>query len=466
MVSKIFEYVASGLFVALLFCGTVLVHELGHFLAARWFQLRIDAFSIGMGPVLWRRRVQGVDYRLSLLPIGGYVALPQMDITGSAFENEDAKAGRLQPVAPWKRIVVAFAGPSMNVAAAFLLCLTVWFFGKPYDAGPEPAVVGWVNGESPAQEAGLREGDRVFRVNGDAIEFWSDFIIACSLNKEVRLEVVRDGEWVELPVLETKRNALGFLYLPGVGETERIDHVAVRRVLPGTPAERVGLEPGDVLRRVDGEEIIGGTFFWERVQAAEGAEVGLEVERSGRPIHLRVAPEKVEAEGETHWLIGIQMGEVAAMVHPDPLVQMRYFSGSIFRTLRGLLRSRERGEAAQGIGGPGMMIGMIHSQVRLHPMQALWFTALINVNLAILNLLPLVVLDGGHITLALFEMLTGRPLHRRVVTVLANTMAVVLIGLMVTLTVKDALFYHKLSQLRGAAKAPPVLQAAPTSEAP
>ncbi len=440
----------SVVMVAILFGGTVMIHELGHFLTAKWFGLRIDAFSIGMGPVLWQKTIKGTSYRISLLPIGGYVALPQMDITGSAFENEDAKQGKLESVAPWKRIVIAVAGPFMNVVAAFVLCLVVWQAGKPYDPGPEPAVVGWMNPNSAAYEAGLREGDLIREVNGDRVHFWTDFLIATSLNQRLELQVIRDREVHYVSGLETQRNPLGFLYLPGVGAVEHVEHVLVQDVQEDSPADRAGLKPDDILHKINEIEIDATNTFRAQVQGSEGAPLLLTILRGEEreEMQLSLAPEYDEEDGR--WLIGIIMGEKyqEVMVHPDPVVQMHYFSGVIFRTLRGLLRPRERGEAAGGIGGPAIMIGSIHQQVRLHPMQALWFTALINVNLAIINLLPLIVLDGGHIMVALFEIVTGKKIHKKLIIGLANTMVALLLTLMVVLTFKDVRFYYRLHQLR------------------
>lgn len=438
----------SVVMVLLLFGGTVLVHEWGHFITAKWFKLRIDAFSIGMGPALWRKTVNGVVYKLSLLPIGGYVALPQMDITGSAFENEDAKEGKLQAVAPWKRIVIAVAGPVMNVMTAFLLCVIVWAVGKPFDAGPGPAEVGRVHRNSPAFEAGLRPGDLITHVNGDRVRFWTDVDIASSLNEAVQLRIVRDGEWRDLPAVPTVRNRIGFLQLPGVRPVEHIEAVRVGGLQTGSPADRAGLLPGDVLREVNGEPVSDSDAFILAVQSSEGNPLQLGILRGEAQEALQISLVPEFHEEAQRYLIGILMDEVHADVtlHPNPVTQMQYFSGSIFRTLRAFGRPRERREASQGIGGPVIMLGSIHSQVQTSFMQALWFTALINVNLAIINLLPFIVLDGGHILVSVYEIVFRKPPHRRIIVALANTMVVLLISLMITLTFRDVLLMRRIHQ--------------------
>ncbi len=438
----------SVVMVLLLFGGTVLVHELGHFMTAKWFKLRIDAFSIGMGPALWQKKIKGVVYKLSWLPIGGYVALPQMDITGSAFENQDAKEGKLETVAPWKRIIIAVAGPVMNVITAFLLCVVVWAVGKPYDAGPGPAVVGRVHRNSPAYEAGLRAGDLITNVNGDRVSFWTDVDIASSLNQEVQLRIVRDGEWKDLPAVPTVRNRIGFLQLPGVRPVEHVDFVRVGGLQKDSPADRAGLLPGDILEKVNGEPVGNSDAFILAVQTSEGAPLALSILRGEdrEAMEITLVPEF--HEDIQRFLIGILMDEVHAdvTIHPNPMTQLQYFSGSIFRTLRAFGRPRERREASQGIGGPVIMLGSIHSQVQTSFMQALWFTALINVNLAIINLLPFIVLDGGHILVSLYEIVFRKPPHRRVIIALANTMVVLLISLMITLTFRDVLLMRRIHQ--------------------
>ncbi|MGA0334239.1 MAG: site-2 protease family protein, partial [Kiritimatiellia bacterium] len=339
--SSLFPLVLSVGAVLLLFGGTVLVHELGHFLTAKWFGLRIDAFSIGMGPALWQKKINGVVYKISLLPIGGYVALPQMDITGSAFENEEAKAGTLQQVAPWKRIVIALAGPFMNVIAAFILATIVWVVGKPSDPGPGPARIGRVLEESPAYQAGLREGDLVRSINDDRIHFWADLQISAMLNQQLDMKVIRQGEVVNLYDIPTSVDRFGFRRILGVGPEESdLLYVGVHAVLPGSPAEAAGVRAGDRLVSINGIEVTDGNVFAEEVARSEGSPLALEVrgkdEKENRSLSLAAEWD----ETAERWLIGISMQGEFETVHPTPLSQIRYFQGSIFRTLKAFTRRR------------------------------------------------------------------------------------------------------------------------------
>jgi len=445
MLSSFIDFLLPALAVVLFFGGTVLIHELGHFLTAKWFGLRIDAFAVGMGPAIWKKEKNGVVYKICWLPIGGYVALPQLDITGSAFENEDAKKGRLEPVAPWKRIIIAFAGPLMNIIAAFVLATIVWGVGKQADPGTQPPVIGEIARESPAYEAGLRKGDRIRMADKDRIHFWADLQIAAMLNKELDLQVVRDGEIHYIRDIPTTANALGYWSMAGIAPAMP-DMLAVKvgRVFPDSAADKAGIHTGDTLVSAGGKEIRTMEHFQETVQATEGEPIDITVRRadSGDTDVLTLQP---EWDGEyERWLIGIGMSPVYAEVHPSPLSQIRYFQGSIFRTLKAFIRPEEAKKAAKGVGGPVMILSGMHMQVSHDFIDGLWFTALINVNLAIINLLPLIILDGGHILVALYEMIVGKMPPRGLIVSLANVMVVILILLMVFLSFRDVSLLNKI----------------------
>jgi regulator of sigma E protease len=277
-------------------------------------------------------------------------------------------------------------------------------------------------------------------VNDDPITFWADFRIAAMLNQRLDLKVDRAGELVSLRNIPTEVGPLGYLDLPGLyPQGEPIAYVTIGDVSPDSAASAAGLQKGDRLVSVDGIPIDDPAVMRDGVQAAAGKSVDLVVKRGSQTLSMALTP---EWNGEVErYLIGIFM---QGMTYPEPLTQIRYFQGSIFRTLKAFARPKEASRAAQGVGGPVMILSGMHSQVRFHPMQALWFTALINVNLAIINLLPLIILDGGHIMVALFEWITGRRPHRGLIIGLANVMVVVLITLMVFLSLRDVFLLRRL----------------------
>jgi regulator of sigma E protease len=283
-------------------------------------------------------------------------------------------------------------------------------------------------------------------VNEDRIHFWADVQIASMLNETMDLQVVRGDEVIRLYGLPTEVNSLGYRTLKGVGpDDEGLLYIEVAEVVPGSPAELAGVQTGDRLVSVEDIPVRDGRDFAEVIRNSEGTPVDLTVQRNGdgELVQLTLTPAMDEELGR--WRIGIAMQGAFELVHPGPLRQMHYFQGSIFRTLKAFTRPREIGKAAQGVGGPVMILSGMHSQVQFHPMQALWFTALINVNLAIINLLPLIILDGGHIMVALFEWITGKKPYRSLIVGLANAMVVILIALMVLLSFRDVKLLQKLN---------------------
>ena len=222
--------------------------------------------------------------------------------------------------------------------------------------------------------------------------------------------------------------------------------MGVYGVLPDTPAAKAGVQPGDRLVSVNGIEVTDGNVFVEEVANSEGKPLQLVVQSEGETENKTLTLAAEWDEEAQRWLIGISMQGEYETVHPTPLSQIRYFQGSIFRTLKAFTRRREIGMAAKGVGGPVMILSGMHSQVKYDAMQALWFTALININLAIINLLPLIILDGGHIMVALFEIITGRKPYKRLIVGLANVMVVLLIAMMVFLSYRDVMLLRKFRE--------------------
>ena len=166
----------------LLFGVAVIVHEFGHFLAAKLLGFQVDAFSVGFGPAIWKRKIGGVVYRVGWIPLGGYVALPQLDPSEmDAIQGKNAEGGRppAPPVAPWKRIVVAVAGPLGNVVLAVVVAVAIYLFSTPENFGGVGVTVGRVGPEASA--AGLQVGDTFVSLNGNKVTCWNEVTIECIL---------------------------------------------------------------------------------------------------------------------------------------------------------------------------------------------------------------------------------------------------------------------------------------------
>jgi regulator of sigma E protease len=436
--------------VAVLFGLTIFVHEFGHYLAARLCGLVVETFSIGFGPALWKTRRGGIVYKIGCIPFGGYVALPQLDPSGMSLvqgpTNQDAASqpGAVPPpplpaVTPWRRVVVSLAGAAGNIVFAVLLAWIVYLIGKPATPAEESALVGFVAESSDAYRAGLRIGDEVLAVNGRPVANWTDFLMACSLYQTVTVDLRRADARLSLT-------------MPGEKSLYEMDGKSlcmVLRVDPGKSADLAGLKGGDIIVAFDGQEIISRAQLIALVGAREGRPVPIEVKRNGERVTSLVTP---AADALTKQVrIGIQFNvtdvDFDHIVHPRPWAQIRFHATAIFRTLSALTTPGQAGATSKQVGGPLAILISYYYIVRASLMVAIFFTAFLNVNLAIINLLPIPILDGGHVLFALWELVFRRPVHARVVVVVSNVFAALLIAVFVLLTGRDLLRFTPVGRL-------------------
>ena len=453
----------------LLFSASIFVHELGHFLAARAFGMVADVFSIGMGPALWKRKIGATTYKIGWIPFGGYVALPQMDpnsfLEGAGPEVRDPRSDvreqksadlgprtsdldtsnsaprALPPVSAWKKIVVSVAGAFGNVVFAFALATVVWWVGKPSSLQERSAVVGYVATNSPALALGLAPGDELVAVDGEPVANWQQVIEKTALGpaREVALRlrpVGGEGER-EISVL-TEKTSMGVWMLPGI---DGVDPCHVASVYPNSGAAAAGLQPGDQLLRFDGHDVYSRAHLSQLVEAAAGRPALLEFRRGGEMLSAEV--QSAYDEKLDRHLIGIQFNtladlDYAALSHPTPWAQVKGHARSIFDFLRALVTPATSGAAAEAVGGPVLILMMLWLMLKSSFILAVWFTGFLNVNLAIINLLPLPLLDGGHVVMNLWAGITRRPASPRLINALANAFAVLFIALFLTLTFRDS----------------------------
>lgn len=432
--------------VALLFGLTIFVHEFGHFLAARLCGLVIETFSIGFGPAIWKRKHNGIVYKIGCIPFGGYVALPQLDPSGMSLvqgpSNTDLSQDTATPspadavpplpsIAPWKRIIVSLAGAAGNVLLAVVLAWAVYLIGKPASPSEENAMVGYVAEDSGAYAGGLRIGDEVLTVNKRPVGNWTDFLMACSTYETVQIEVRRGSERLALTI-------------PGEKSLYVMDGKSLCMVLltePGRSADKAGLTSGDIIVEFNGQEIISRAQLIAMVGASEGKTLPLSYKRNGKLFSTMVSPTLDEATKQVR--IGIQFNvtdvDFNHIVHPRPWQQIKFHATAIVRTLSALTTPGQARATSRQVGGPLAILISYYYIVRASLMVAVFFTAFLNINLAIFNVLPIPILDGGHVLFALWEMVFRRPVHPRVVIVISNVFASLLIGLFVLLTGRDLL---------------------------
>ena len=425
----------------LLFGLSIFVHELGHFLAARACGMVADVFSIGMGKAIWKRRVGGTSFQIGWLPIGGYVALPQMD-PNSFLEGAPRENQRVLPrVAPGRKIIVSVAGAAGNLAFAFLLAVVVWIAGKPASLEERNGVVGFIATNSPALALGLAVGDEIIAVDGQPVANWTQILEKTSLvaGREVNLRIRPAAGGPERDLaLATEKSELGLWLLPGI---EGMSPCQIATVYPHSGAQAANLQSGDVILSLDGHKVYSQGHLSQLVEAAAGRPALLEYRRNGEQRSALV--ESRYDEGLKRHLIGIQFNtladlDFAALTHPTPWAQLRGHATAIFSFLHALTTPATSGAAAGAVGGPVLILIMLWLMVKSSFILAIWFTGFLNVNLAILNLLPLPVLDGGHVVMNVWEMVTRRPAPPKLINALANVFAILFIALFLLLVFRDS----------------------------
>ena len=451
-----------------LFGFTIFIHELGHFIMALRCGMVVDTFSIGFGPAIWKRKIRGVVYKIAWIPFGGYVALPQLDpsgmatIQGTGVGGETAEVGglgagkgqgtpdqeqqaeaprNLPPVAAWKKILVSLSGCVGNMAFAVLLAWVIYL--SPAVKSKEMSTqIGHVFTNSVAYQAGLRAGDEIVAVNGVKVSSWYDYSVECQLgggdDKEIEL-TVRSNDGQKLVRLPVKESLLGIQAVDGV---EKAMRCVVTGLMEGSAAEEAGIKAGDVILDFNGTPVAGSQHFIRLTGENGDQTVSLTVERDGQPVVLSVTPRFNATHGRP--MIGVvfqpQDTYVAAwMMYTRPWDQIRSDMSGIARILRALVTPRESKQAAKGLGGPLLIFMALWAAIQTSFLNAIGFVRFLNVNLAILNLLPIPVLDGGHIVFSLWEGITRRRVHPTVVNVLINVFAVLLIGVMLLITYRDVL---------------------------
>ena len=443
------SYIGAGIIVGLLFGLTVFVHELGHFLGARLCGLRVEAFSIGLGKAIWKRTSGGTVYKIGLIPFGGYVLLPQLDPSGmQVIQGASEEKTPLPPAAWWRRIIVSLAGPLGNLILAVIFAIIIWLLplspGSPKELSFDGAVVGYVVPDSATASAGVQTGDRILAVNGKKVNTWSELMVESHITSKdgiVSLSVSNhiSGAVQELNV-PVYKNDLGYYYVDNILEAHLC---AIEFIEEGTPAALSGLKPGDVVLAVNDSPIMSTFHFIEKISGSGGMPVTIKYYRMGNINTITITPEKRESsEGESRFMIGAGLNKAFMSSSPlaryrNPVDQIRGDFESIGRILKGLVKRNEAGRVAKALGGP-ILIFKSMWQATLSGLIGLFaFVRFLGINLAVLNLLPFPVLDGGHIVFALWRGVFKREMHPKIVSGLVNIFAVLLIGLLIFISYRD-----------------------------
>jgi regulator of sigma E protease len=422
--------------VVLLFGATVFVHEFGHFLTARWRGLKVDGFSIGFGPKLFGWSRKGIDYAWRLIPAGGFVALPQM-VTSEALEGTSQAAANLPPVSPWSKVLVALAGPMMNALFAFALATAVYFLGLPVRVNP--AIIGGVEPGSPEAKLGLRAGDRILAVDGKPVRSWEEVqrTTALAATNPVPVMIQRNGLQTTYYLTAKVNDALDLKLL----DLEPAEHPLIEEVRPGSPADRAGLKAGDEVMSFAGVPVVGQQQLVGLVRKRPGQVTQLEVRRGQQRLTLTATPkfDPAAKAGVLGVMIAPNTTSVYQLQKPGPLPWnlVAQICRQTFETLAALVHSKQTGVGVKDLSGPPGILAMLALELKTDYRLALKFMVLLNISLAILNLLPVPVLDGGHIAMAIVEKLRGCPLSPRVQQFATTAFGVLLISFMLYVSYND-----------------------------
>jgi regulator of sigma E protease len=449
--SDLFQALLSNVWsiflVVLFFGGSIFVHELGHFLAARRRGVKVERFSIGFGPKIfgWRGK-DGVEYRVSWLPLGGYVSLPQLADLRAIEGESETDAEQLPPISYATKMIVFAAGAAFNVLFALLLATVIWFIGQPMSSDMATTRIGYVSPTlelpdgsrvpSPASEAGLQVGDTVRKIDGIAVNNWMQLMQTLVTGSGrtatgqpmAMFTIERDGALRELPV---------YPLLSGDEKFRRVGIAAsysimVHAVTDGSPAAAAGFLPGDELVSINGTPIFGIDTYRDLLESAAGQSLDVRVRRADTEVALTVPKRPADAD----ITLGLTFVRGFSLVHPTPFAQVGDHVVMTFRTL-GSLINPQSDIGLSKVAGPVGIVRIFHSAAEAGIRAVLMFTILVNINLAIFNLLPIPVLDGGQMLFATLARLRGRALPAGFIMTAQSTFIILLFTMIIYVSFFD-----------------------------
>lgn len=423
----------TGIFAFLFVIGVlVFVHELGHFMAARRIGVRVLTFSLGFGPKLLKFTRGDTEYCVSAIPLGGYVKMAGENPDDQRTGNEDEFLSKTK----WERFQVLIMGPAMNVILAIVVMTFVLYQGAEVPSyETQQPVVGTVVEGSAAERVGIQVGDRIVRVADRAVETWEDVFLAVMPRADKEIEVVVRNAAGERTLKVTPDSQTSFeMGDLGVGPTMRPQ---IRAVTSGEPADLAGIQVGDVVEELEGD-VLSSDELVERINAHPGESLRLTVRRGERRQDILVTP---ALKGDIG-LIGVSLSPYEVRTIEPGFVEAfqlslerNYeWSGLIFRTLIGLFTAETSPKQLVGPVGIAQLSG---GAAEMGLVALLSLMSMISLNLGILNLLPIPVLDGGHIAIMALEGVSRRDFSLRVKERLLLVGFVALMMLMVTVIYND-----------------------------
>lgn len=386
----------------------ILIHEFGHYAAAKYFGVRVEVFSIGFGKRLLGFRRGETDYRISALPLGGYVKM-------SGENPMDARTGdpgEFLSHPRWQRFIIALAGPAMNIFLAVALLTAVYMVHYSYPVFWDgPATVGWVMNNTPAEKAGIQPGDKILRVDEVSNPTWEQVDVkeALSPNQPLNFTIERNGKVIDQQITP---EPIGVHQYGDIGWLPKEPNVALTSVEPDMPAEKAGLKVGDIIQSVNGQPIPEIAALVEMLTHTKDQPLQIVVNRDGQIMTFNVKPVLAPAgsSSEPRYRIGVASEppmKVVRLLFPEALRRSldtnKKSSLLILELLRKMAEHKVSMRQVDGPIGIGSAIGQAAREQGWSPLFQI--TAAISLNLGIMNLLPIPILDGGVILLLFIESL-------------------------------------------------------------
>lgn len=434
--------------IVLFFGGSIFVHELGHFLAARWRGVHVERFSIGFGPKILSWRRDGVEYRLSWLPLGGYVLLPQLADLGAMEGVVASDVAKLPPIRYSSKVIVFLAGAAFNILFAFALACVIWIIGQPAYSEDATTRIGYITqtvdlpggakAPSPASLAGLQVGDRILTIDGRKISDWSD------LRQTLMMGSGRgsDGQPQSVFTIERDGHTFDVTVHPRLASDDKIRQVGiaaayeliVHAIQADSPGQKAGLRPGDQILSLDGTLVLSIGTWLDYLDAHTGQAVTIKILRDKAELALTLPPRPGAKDASD---LGLEFTTGFHLTHPSPLAQVAGNIRMTFRTLWSLINPHSD-IGFSSLSGPVGIVHIFHEAAIEAGLPAvIVITIIINVCLAIFNLLPLPILDGGQIVFATIGKLRGRALPVNVVAGAQSVFMVLLLTMFVYVTFFD-----------------------------
>jgi regulator of sigma E protease len=425
----------------------IFVHELGHFLIARKCGVTVEKFSIGFGPKIIGFTSKGTEYLIAAIPLGGYVKMKGEDPGEELTDTE----GSFSAATVYQRLAIAFGGPLFNFIFAIVIYICVYMVGLPA-SGTD---VGKVLKNTPAQKAGIQTGDRIIEIDGKKIIYWHQLtnIVHNAPGKKMEFAIERDSKTILTMSITPNAKQVSDLF----GDKTEVGLIGVERlgrrvaaIKTGSPADRAGLQVGDDILSVDGTQIIGFSDLKTAALDKPGQELSFRISREGQEQILKVTPElkaSTDLKGnkvssgylgfgisgvmvtERYSFLGATqrgLGKTWEMIHLIGVSIKKLITGSI---------------SPKNIGGPIMIFQAYGDHAEQGILDFVLLTALLSINLGLLNLLPIPVLDGGHIFFFLIEIIKGKPISE------ANRERAAQVGLFMLLSLMIFAFYNDIMRV-------------------